>query len=79
MAENMIWTEGPVYSNKHQTLYFSDVPAGKIYALKDKKVSLLKSNSGEINNYKTNDNEPLFERGSNGLALSESEDELYIC
>jgi sugar lactone lactonase YvrE len=47
IVEGEGWTEGPVWSEKHQTLYFSDCITGKIWGYKNGKKSLLLTNAGD--------------------------------
>ena len=82
MASGFFWAEGPVWWQREQSLFFSDVPGDKIYRLTKKGVEVFIDYSGgydgktgsqsNIPNY-----EDLVEHGSNGLAVDGSD--LLIC
>lgn len=74
------WTEGPVYSEVHQTLFFSDVPEGKIWAIKNGVKTLMVTNSGgkELHGSKELKSTWHAEPGANGLALDIDENGLFL-
>jgi gluconolactonase len=47
ISSGHIWTEGPAFSEIHETLYFSDVPKGHIWAYKNGEAKLIITNSGD--------------------------------
>lgn len=77
LADDCLFTEGPVWSAKEEYYLFSDITANAIYKLKPgKKKEIFLKESG------TNDlNDPDLkpgQQGSNGLALDKQED-LIVC
>jgi len=79
--EGLKWTEGPVYSEKHDMLYFSDVVLNKINAIdvqKDSHSFVALDKSGEVGAI-VDESRNLAEAGSNGLSISPANDKLYVC
>ncbi|MDZ7724646.1 MAG: SMP-30/gluconolactonase/LRE family protein [candidate division KSB1 bacterium] len=76
LAEGFEWSEGPVWSNKYESVLFNDIPENTTYQWNDTDgLSIFLRPAG----YAVGDNPPGNELGSNGLYVHPQTGDLLFC